>query len=80
VPDKTLDDSVGVGMAEHPHLHPSEMSADQRRDEIAALLARGYLRLRADGNGSRDCGEEIAVNRDKPLEVIGGSSPYARAV
>jgi hypothetical protein len=67
-------------MAEHPHLHPSEMSAEQRREEIAALLARGYLRLRADGNGRGEGGDEIAVNRDKPLEVIGGSSPYARAV
>jgi hypothetical protein len=56
------------------------MSAEQRREEIAALLARGYLRLRADGNGRGEGGDEIAVNRDKPLEVIGGSSPYARAV
>jgi hypothetical protein len=66
-------------MAEHPHLHPSEMTPEQRREEIAALLARGYLRLRAEENATDGDGE-ISVNRDKPLEVIEASSPYARAV
>jgi hypothetical protein len=67
-------------MAEHPHLHPSEMTPEQRREEIATLLARGFLRLRADGDVRNATDSEIRVNRDKPLEVIGGSSPYVRAV
>jgi hypothetical protein len=28
------------------HIPPTEMSADERRREVAALLARGVLRLR----------------------------------
>ena len=67
-------------MAEHQHLHPSEMTPEQRREEVAALLARGYIRLRAQGNADGESGAEIPVNRDKPLEVIEASSPYARAV
>ena len=67
-------------MAEHPHLHPSDMTPEQRREEVTALLARGFLRLRAQGDAKAADDDEISVNRDNALEVIQLSSPYARAV
>jgi hypothetical protein len=40
-------------------LHPARMSADERLDEIAEILAIGLMRLRARKSSalSRDCGE-----------------------
>ena len=51
-------------------LHPDDLSPDQRRAQIATLLARGYLRLRATPKDS-------AVNREEVLEAGGEKSVYA---
>ena len=51
-------------------IHPSEMTQEQRRVEIAIILARGYLRLRA-------VPKDSAVNRDVILEMLGDKSVYA---
>jgi len=51
-------------------LFPHEMNSDQRRSEVATLLARGYLRLRATPKDS-------AVNREEVLEAGGDKSVYA---
>ena len=52
------------------HLHPNEMTPEQRRAEITAILARGYLRLCAPLKDS-------AVNREECLEAVGDKSVYA---
>jgi hypothetical protein len=49
-------------------MHPREMTPEQRRAEIAFILARGYLRLRADNS---------AVNREEPLDTVADKSVYA---
>lgn len=47
---------------------PREMTPEQRRAEIASILARGYLYFRANNS---------AVNREEVLEMEGDKSVYA---
>lgn len=49
-------------------MHPREMTPEQRRAEIASILARGYLCFRANNS---------AVNREEVLEMEGDKSVYA---
>jgi hypothetical protein len=60
----------------HPQLAPHEMTLDQRRDEIAAILARGYLRLKS-RKGTQTVADLSAVNRAEDLEALPDKSVYA---
>ena len=48
--------------------HPREMTPEQRRAEIVSILARGYLRSRANHS---------AVNREEVLDDVANKSVYA---
>jgi hypothetical protein len=49
-------------------MYPGDMTPEQRRAEIVAILARGYLRSRADN---------FAVNREESLDAVADKSVYA---
>lgn len=51
-------------------MHADDLTPAERRTEIVALLARGYLRLCA---GAKDS----AVNREESLEAPPAKSVYA---
>ncbi len=68
---------------EEPLVDPAAMTPAQRRREIAAILARGVLRLRnpaqtSPGLGSSRTAEESAESREKGLDVGPTTRPHAR--
>ena len=67
-----------------PTRAPATMTRDQRRQEIAAILARGVLRLRRNArNGPVSCPdcppEELSEFRREALEVGQGTSLHVTA-
>lgn len=49
-------------------LHPSEMTPEERMDELAAILAAGFLHLRAGMTFPEAQGQTIGAARDKAVE------------
>ena len=69
---------------EEPFAEPAAMTPAQRRREIAAILARGVLRLRnmaqtSPGLGSSRTAEESAESRETGLDDGPKTSPHALA-
>ena len=67
---------------EEPFADPAAMTPAQRRHEIAAILARGMLRLRqaaqtSSGLGSPRTVEESAESRENSLDVGAKTCPHA---
>ena len=65
----------------HSHDDPASMSPDERRHEIAAILARGILRLHrtrqvAAESAASDPPDHAPEGGQKDLEVS-GTSPYS---
>ena len=63
---------------------PAAMSPSQRRREIAAILARGVLRLRqcretSAGSGQSHTAEKTSNSRRNCLERVATSSPHGLA-
>ncbi len=67
-----------------PHqLDPKDMTPEQRSDEVAAIFARGLLRLRGITppplpTGHVGPSQKVAKSRSLSLEVGRVSSPHAR--
>ena len=64
--------------------NPAEMTASQRRREIAAILARGVLRLRqcartSPGSGESRTGEKASESGQVCLDEGATSSPHVLA-
>ncbi len=63
------------------HEAPAKLSPDERRREVAAILAKGILRLHpncavpAESEAS-DAANHAPVGRQKDLEVSGASRPH----
>lgn len=56
----------------HNAFHPANMTPQQRRDEVAAILARGVQRLRKRIEIARDDGQKKAPDSGRnPLEGRG---------
>jgi hypothetical protein len=69
---------------EEPFANPAAMTPAQRRQEIAAILARGVLRLRqiaptSPGTGCSRTAEESAESRGNRLDDGPETSPHALA-
>mgnify|MGYP000265345437 CR=1 FL=1 len=69
---------------EEPLANPAALTPAQRRQEIAAILARGVLRLRnmaqaSPGLGSSRTVEESAESRGNRLDDGPETSPHALA-
>jgi hypothetical protein len=67
---------------EEPFADPAAMTPFERRREIAAILARGVLRLRqaaqtSPGLGSSRTAEESAESRETGLDDGPKTSPHA---
>ena len=55
---------------------PQELTPAERRSEIVAILARGFLRLICAATAPS---EKSAVNREEDLEAVSDKSLYASA-
>ncbi len=58
-------------MADYTCIYPDEMTPEQRRAAVVAILARGCLRILSRPDKS-------AVNRETSLEAVADESVYAR--
>lgn len=48
-------------------LHPSDMTPEERLDELAAILASGFLRRKAGIPFPEDQAQTVDIMADKPL-------------
>jgi hypothetical protein len=60
--------TTSISASSGSFLNPAEMTPAQRRAEIVSILARGYLRFRANHS---------AVNREEVLDAVEDKSVYA---
>ena len=54
-------------------LHPSDMTPDERMDELAAIFAAGFLHLRAGMAFPESQGQSTAAVQDKAAETAESS-------
>ena len=71
--DRKGHDSVAVPGCYANALHPDRMTADERLDEVADILAAGFLRLR-----TRESANNSSDFRDFPLDFPGHQSVPGR--
>lgn len=59
--------------------NPAHLTPDERRRRVAAILAKGVLRLRSSGQLPQDVPgpDNSSESRQKALEVSATSSPHA---
>jgi len=51
---------------------PGQMTADQRLNEIAAILARGFLRWKKHAKSATDSGKSAGIRQNPPKSGPGG--------